>query len=124
MSIEFRDKMGKPISRLEFYTLFEDLSYRSVAATQLDGVWISTVWLGFLCGARDEFAFETMVFLRDTAQDEVDSCRYLTLQEAEQGHQAMVEKWKANPVASAAARLGAPQPFDLQPVGRHDKAEG
>ena len=91
------DRDGRPLSLLEWATLYEDMTYRRVAETTLpDGKWVSTVWLGLDHRFSEDgppLTFETMVFQARDNLDEVDMERYSTKEEAQQGHTAMVEKW-------------------------------
>ncbi len=57
-------------------------------------IWISTVRLHFACGwGGPPLYYETMVFNKVTGNWEDDHDRYETLEEAEEGHKQMVEKW-------------------------------
>ena len=97
------DRDGNPISVREWSRLHNDPEYSRVDETELDGIWISTVWLGFdhsfgLGGPRQ--IFETMVFDRHNQprpglqeMGEFDR-RYSTEEEAEQGHLEVVQELK------------------------------
>ena len=68
-----------------------------VAETQLEGVWISTVFFGTdmnYAAGGPPLVFETMVFCDEGVmpewQNECD--RYSTLEEAKAGHDAMVKR--------------------------------
>lgn len=66
-----------------------------VAFTEINGVVISTVFLGVdhnFCGDGDPLLFETMVFSPDWERGE--QRRYFTWQEAQVGHQEVVEAIK------------------------------
>jgi hypothetical protein len=76
-------------SLLEGARVFEDITQRRVAETYIDGVRISTVFLGFdhqLFESGPPLLFETMVF--GGTLDHVIR-RYSTWDEAEAGHAAM-----------------------------------
>jgi hypothetical protein len=59
------DRSGQPLPLLEGARLMEDREYRRIDETTLpNGIWVSTVWLGFnhsYFGGRP-IIFETMVF--------------------------------------------------------------
>lgn len=94
----YYSKEGKTITFDEWANRVE--SDKRVAETTLeDGTWISTVWLGidhsFISGGLP-IIFETMVFPSKDDIGERDMERYSTLEEAQAGHLAMVEKWEHN----------------------------
>ena len=69
---------------------------RRVAETKFpNGTWVSTVFLGLdhNFNGGTPILFETMVFPKDD-WGELDCERYCTYNEAVEGHQTMVEKWK------------------------------
>ncbi len=91
----FFDKQGDPIEWDQHVRLSSDPNYRVIGSdTLLDRKLVSTIWLGIgLPGPiTNPFMFETMVFTPDFEQ--IDSHRYLTLEEAKLGHQKMIEKWE------------------------------
>ena len=70
---------------------------RRIAQTQLEGVWISTVFLGLnhaYLPTQPPLLFETMVFCDEgVLPDWQNECeRYSTLEEARAGHEAMVKR--------------------------------
>lgn len=68
-----------------------------VAKTELDsGRVVSTVWLGLNHRFEDgpPLIFETMVFPQQNNWGEEDMERYSTLEEAKEGHERMVDKWR------------------------------
>jgi len=71
---------------------FENGSNRRVAEDIVEGVRVSTVFLGLdhSFGEGPPLLFETMVFGESPLQEEC--VRYATWEEAEQGHKAMLEK--------------------------------
>ncbi len=85
---------------LEWATWFEKATRdgeRHVAKTTLDdGTWISTVFLGLdhNFGVGEPLLFETMAFKDGDSGEDRDMERYSTYDEAEQGHEKMVKKWK------------------------------
>lgn len=89
------DRDGKPLTLLEWGTLFEDLEYKIVAQVRIRGWFVSTVWLGLdhgmwnwgTVGAEpyQPMIFETMVF--DPWGDEQMQDRYATEAEAKDGHE-------------------------------------
>ena len=93
----FYDKDGTQLELMEWAKKFEDFDYKRVARTTLDdNTWVSTVWLGndHRYGEGPPLIFETMVFHdEDDRPDELDMERYTTLEEAQVGHEEMVERW-------------------------------
>jgi hypothetical protein len=94
------DKHGNPITDTEWADLMQNMpDYKRVAETTLpDGKWVSTVWLGRdlnFSGEGPPIIFETMVFPAQNDWGELDMERYSTLEETEEGHQRMVQKWAA-----------------------------
>lgn len=85
-----KDKYGNEISPMEWKELFADNEYSRVERSELDdwGVTVSTVWLGL---TFNDFVFETMVFGGKLDQELI---RWQTLEEAEKGHRAMVNRVK------------------------------
>lgn len=98
--IEYYDKEGRPLDSESAYRLFEDWDYKRVDSTDVGPYWVSTVWLGLdhrFTGDGPPLIFETMVFLkgqRDDPEDrglaDIDVVRYSSLEQAQEGHQAMV----------------------------------
>ena len=95
----YYDRSGKPITLLEWGSMFEDRTTKRVAETTLpDGTWISTVWFGLdhRFGDGPPLIFETMVFpSKDGLLYELDTYRYSTEEEAIKGHEEAVAKWSA-----------------------------
>lgn len=90
---KYYDKQGNSLSLAEFATMFEQ--DRIVKQEQVGVYWISTVLLGIdhsFSGGGPPLIFETMVF-RGSASD-LDMDRYSTEEQALQGHDAMVRKWR------------------------------
>ncbi len=98
--MDWYDKEGQPISIEEWERLHSDMDYIRVGTTDVGPYWVSTVWLGLdhsWMEGSPPIIFETMVFLkgqRDDPEDrglaDIDVVRYSTLQQAQEGHQAMV----------------------------------
>lgn len=90
------DRDGKPIDSQTFSRLVRDREYKIVARTELeDGRFVSTVWLGIdhrFSSDGPPIIFETMVFPGDGSWIEEDMERYVTLEQAQRGHEAMVRK--------------------------------
>lgn len=88
MTVYYRDKEGKPLKVLEWSDLFEDMTYRIIAAEMIGNIQVSTVWLGLvdMCGNY----FETAVF--DENRKILEMVRYSSLEEAKLGHEA--ESWR------------------------------
>ena len=92
---KYYDKDGKPLELMDWAWKFEDSAYKRIAETRLDnGYWVSTVWMGLNhnFGEGVPLIFETMVF--KGSKSDLDCERYTTLQQAEEGHKRMVEKWR------------------------------
>ena len=93
----FYDKDGTQLELMEWAKKIESVDYKRVDLTTLeDGTKISTVWLGsdHQFGEGPPLIFETMVFHdEDDRPDELDMERYATLEEAQVGHEEMVERW-------------------------------
>lgn len=89
----YYDKESKPISFERWLELTGDLEYKIVAKTKVGTNEVSTVWLGMNhnWGRGPPLIFETLVF---PACD--DMYRYATLEQALNGHETMVQRYKAN----------------------------
>ena len=104
---EYYDKNGKPLDFLTWVALTDKQTepdyFRVAETTTADGKWISTVWIGLNhnFGEGPPLIFETMVFPNEHDFRELDMDRYATLEEAQQGHRAMVEKWSGVPRAES-----------------------
>lgn len=98
--IEYYDKEGRPLDQMSAWQLLEDWDYKRVDSTDVGPYWVSTVWLGLdhrFAGDGPPLIFETMVFLKGERDDpehvglqDIDVVRYSSLQQAQEGHQAMV----------------------------------
>lgn len=98
MSALHYDKDGKPMTELEWVTIFSDMGYRRVGLDVVDGKQISTVWLGLVHGndaSGRPLIFESMVFAGPKGGPDIESRRYATLNEAKAGHRWLVEKYSA-----------------------------
>lgn len=80
------DRLGDPITILEWGALHADAEYRILQKTKVFDVEVSTVWLGIDHGGTfaKPIIFETMVF-RVEGEDP-DCTRYSSFKEAMQGH--------------------------------------
>lgn len=89
--IAYYDRQGNPISMEEWVEGLRPDNKR-VASTTVNGVWVSTVWLGLDhgWGSGPPIIFETMAFARGLGFGELDSRRYATEEEALAGHEAVV----------------------------------
>ncbi len=94
------DKTYRPAELMEWAMQFEQLSQehkRHVGNDMIDGLHISTVWLGLdhnYFGGRP-LVFETMIFDTPTGGNDIYCERYTTWEEAEEGHQKAIE-WVKN----------------------------
>jgi hypothetical protein len=89
----YYDKQCKPIDVKEWARLWEDWSYRCIADERIGDVRVATVWEGIdhiFYGAL--YLFESMVF---GGKLDKESARYETLEEAQRGHQVLVERVRA-----------------------------
>ena len=79
---------------LEWGRWFETAD-RRVAETTIGDYWVSTVFLGLdhSFGGAVPLLFETMVFKKGSSID-LDGKRYTFWDEAEAGHNTLVEKWR------------------------------
>ena len=95
MSIEYYDKQGNPLTHDEYFALLETIGpdYKRVALTKVGEITVSTVWLGMnhQLGYGEPLIFESMVF---GWGDKELMERYSTLEEAEEGHKALVAEVK------------------------------
>ena len=69
----YYDKQGNRMDVMEWAVLYEDMEYRRVARTMVDGGFISTVWMGLdhSMGAGAPMIFETMVFYENAPFDKI-----------------------------------------------------
>jgi hypothetical protein len=91
------DKQGREITLERWRELFADHDYCSVGATTLpNGEVVSTVWIGIDHGTGEgrPVIFETMVFSSAESEHELAQQRYSTLDEAQKGHETMIEERK------------------------------
>ena len=89
----FYDREGEEVTLEEWAALFEDKDYRRIGLYEDKRHVVSTVWLG----VDSHENFETMVF--EIVNGEVDfggvySERYASAEQAEAGHERIVEEWK------------------------------
>jgi hypothetical protein len=89
---DFYDPDGRPIELLEWAQMFE--SDRRVAHDHAGGYRVSTVWLGLdhqLIPGAPPLIFETMLFGKGKPRDQ-DQFRYSTLEQAREGHAAILRE--------------------------------
>lgn len=92
----FFDKDGKPLELYEWAKQMEDFNYRRIKYEILpNGYIVSTVWLGLDHSHSEimKLIFETRVFEKKGSWSNLDRERYSNLEEAENGHKEMVNKW-------------------------------
>jgi len=92
----YYDKDGTPLELMEWARKVENLTYKRVDKTTLpDGKWVSTVWLGLdhQFGGGPPLIFETRVFSSEEDLSELETDRYSTLAEAQEGHKNMVARY-------------------------------
>lgn len=90
---DFYDRQGNPLTLNEWMGLWNEQNKR-VAYDLIDGVVVSTVWLGTnhrFGGDGPPIIFETMVFGGELNEEQV---RYSTEAEALAGHAEMVKRVK------------------------------
>jgi len=96
--MNYYNKQGEKITIEEWCSLFKDRSYKIIKQEELEnGKFVSTVWLGLdyqLEEGEPPLIFETMVFPMEGNWDEEYCERYSTLEEAEEGHRRIVNKYK------------------------------
>jgi hypothetical protein len=84
---------GFPISYTQWAERFES-DTRIIGKSDIDGIMISTVWLGMRHGTDDEgnpYVFETLVF--NSIGEDIYMERYTSLQDAMEGHLAVTQKY-------------------------------
>lgn len=82
----YYDRDGEPITLERWIALVEDADYRRIARTDINGIVVSTVWLGIdhQFGDGPPLIFETMIF--GGPHDEETWRRYDTEANARAGH--------------------------------------
>lgn len=88
------NRQGKPITLEIWSELNQDWNYKVVKKTTTNGFRVSTIWLGMNHQWRDNeepLIFETMVFPDDDSYDDLFCERYATLEQAEEGHERIVD---------------------------------
>ncbi len=92
----YYDKEGKPLDLMEWANLFEDFEYRQVGDSLVDGIRVSTVWLGLdhnFGRVGPPLIFETMMFdWKDDNRGQDFQWRYSTLEQAQAGHANAVKQ--------------------------------
>lgn len=95
--MECYDINGTPITHDWWMELMGDDEYRTVARDHVGEVMVSTVWLGLnhnFFPDGEPLIFETMVFGRpdeSMIEDDEFTCRYTTLEQAQRGHDNIVD---------------------------------
>jgi hypothetical protein len=95
----FFDKKGKAVETEEFAKLHDDPVYAFVARSKIQGILISTVWIGIdlnFTGHGAPIIFETMVFgsgIDDSTKSSL-TMHYSTVAEARRGHAIVVGQVK------------------------------
>jgi hypothetical protein len=88
----YQDKYGKPVTGAEYERLTRDRKYCTIKESKVASYRVSTVWLGppfwELAMLKN---FETAVFDEDDRP--VEGYTYETIEEAERGHEAIVQQW-------------------------------
>lgn len=88
-ALRYRNRKGEGITFADWIEAFADQEYRRVAEDTIDGVWISTVWLGLDHGYNPEhpLIFETMCFDHSGQGRSFDyQDRHSTEEQALKGH--------------------------------------
>jgi hypothetical protein len=87
----FYDREGNAIDLMEYAAKFENRDYQCVKRDEVNGVTVSTVWLGcdHAFGHGPPRIFETMVFGGELDGEQV---RYGTEAEAVAGHAEMLKR--------------------------------
>lgn len=97
MDVKYYNREGQEIPAEKFMELLGDDDYRRVAREEINGIIVSTVWLGFSAktasGSYLHGTFETLIFggLHDGEGEQ-----YMTEQEALEGHRRWVETVETN----------------------------
>lgn len=90
---KYFDMHGFPITYSQWSERFESDS-RVLGKTEIDGVMVSTVWLGLRHGTDDQgnpYIFETIAF--NSIGEDIWLNRYTSLQDALEGHLETVQKY-------------------------------
>jgi hypothetical protein len=90
--VPWYDRQGKLINLVQYVKLLidDEEKYRRVAQDQVGPYDVSTIWLGVSFRQPPEI-FETMVFVYGK---DIATRRYLTEEEAIEGHKEMVEEFR------------------------------
>jgi hypothetical protein len=101
------DRKGKPLEGKDFYNLFDNREYRTIAVTHgIADYRVSTVWLGIdhkYGGDGPPIIFETMIF--GTGNLSEMQWRYSTEEQALQGHLEVVSLCLCDETNKRRARL-------------------
>lgn len=93
------DRDGRPISLEQWRAYIEDLTYMRVGFTRVmvdNGAYdVSTIWIGLDSGTAlgTPLIFETLVFAYSGSVVDV-GVRYSRLEDAQEGHRRMVQRWQ------------------------------
>jgi hypothetical protein len=83
------DRLGVGISLREWSELLADDEYRRIASDDINGLWVSTVWIG-VSSSFEPYVFETAVFEPDGSL--VEQERYTSEAAARDGHAAILAR--------------------------------
>lgn len=102
--LRYKDKLGRIIEADELEVLLRNREYTVIKQEMIGEYFVSTVWLGVPHGIPPNQYFETMVWKQKNAKDdprndnkfgeELECVRYQTLNEAEAGHEEVVQEYK------------------------------
>lgn len=92
-TVQYRDRDGNEITLEEYIEKLTDPSYKIVNHTVVNGLLVSTVWLGLDHNFCDgpPLIFETMIFCYGNYEHDEYQERYSTEEEAIEGHKAAVQ---------------------------------
>jgi hypothetical protein len=102
--LRYKDKLGRIIESDELEVLLRNNEYRVVKQEMVGTYFVSTVWLGVPYGIPPTQYFETMVWKQRNAKDDPrekrnfgeieELMRYETMNEAQVGHEEIVQEYK------------------------------
>lgn len=91
----YYDKDGSPLELMEWAKKYDGVEYKRVALTDLPNGKRVSLGLDHRFGTGAPLIFETMVFESPESFADLDVERYSTIEQAQEGHERMVEKWSA-----------------------------